>query len=115
MVLWVFDGNMVGKWTNEPCNGADEAVNPFWVLTLGHNQLMKKLTCDNYIRYRILKITQNLIHMVKFTQETKTQQDTIQMQNYMIGKLKTMKKNQEDVGPFKKYRRNQSENALWCP
>ena len=33
MVLWVFDGNMVGKWTNEPCNGADEAVNPFWVLT----------------------------------------------------------------------------------
>ena len=34
MVLWVFDGNMVGKWTNEPCNGADEAVNPFWVLTV---------------------------------------------------------------------------------
>ena len=29
MVLWVFDGNMVGKWTNEPCNGADEAVNHF--------------------------------------------------------------------------------------
>ena len=34
MVLWVFEGNMVGKWTNEPCNGADEEVNPFWVLTL---------------------------------------------------------------------------------
>ena len=33
MVLWVFDGNMVGKWTNEPCNGADEVVNHFWVLT----------------------------------------------------------------------------------
>ena len=35
MVLWVFDGNMVGKWTNEPCNGVDEVVNPFWVLTKG--------------------------------------------------------------------------------
>ena len=35
MVLWVFDGNMVGKWTNEPCNGVDEVVNPFWVLTPG--------------------------------------------------------------------------------
>ena len=34
MVLWVFDGNMVGKWTNEPCNGVDEVVNHFWVLTL---------------------------------------------------------------------------------
>ena len=34
MVLWVFDGNMVGKWTNEPCNGVDEVVNPFWVITL---------------------------------------------------------------------------------
>ena len=33
MVLWVFDGNMVGKWTNEPCNGVDEAVNHFWVIT----------------------------------------------------------------------------------
>ena len=33
MVLWVFDGNMVGKWTNEPCNGVDEVVNHFWVLT----------------------------------------------------------------------------------
>ena len=31
MVLWVFDGNMVGKWTNEPCSGVDEVVNPFWV------------------------------------------------------------------------------------
>ena len=29
MVLWVLDGNMVGKWTNEPCNGANEAVNHF--------------------------------------------------------------------------------------
>ena len=34
MVLWVFDGNMVGKWTNEPCNGVDEVVNHFWVLTV---------------------------------------------------------------------------------
>ena len=34
MVLWVFDGNMVGKWTNEPCNGVDEVVNSFSVLTL---------------------------------------------------------------------------------
>ena len=34
MALWVFDGNMVGKWTNEPCNGEDEAVNHFWVLTV---------------------------------------------------------------------------------
>ena len=33
MVLWVFDGNMVGKWTNEPCNGVYEVVNPFWVIT----------------------------------------------------------------------------------
>ena len=24
---------MVGKWTNEPCNGVDEVVNTFWVLT----------------------------------------------------------------------------------
>ena len=34
-VLWVFDGNMVGKWTNEPWSGVDEVVNPFWVLTSG--------------------------------------------------------------------------------
>ena len=33
MVLWVFDGDMVGKWKNEPCNGVDEVVNHFWVLT----------------------------------------------------------------------------------
>ena len=33
MVLWVFDGDMVGKWTNEPCNGVDEVVNHFLVLT----------------------------------------------------------------------------------
>ena len=33
MVLWVFDGDMVGKWTNEPCNGLDEVFNHFWVLT----------------------------------------------------------------------------------
>ena len=26
---------MVGKWTNEPCNGVDEVVNTFWVLTTG--------------------------------------------------------------------------------
>ena len=29
----VFEGNMVGKWTNEPCSGVDEVVNTFWVLT----------------------------------------------------------------------------------
>ena len=34
MVSWVFDGNMVEKWTNEPCNGLDEVVNLFWVLTI---------------------------------------------------------------------------------
>ena len=34
MVLWVFDGDMVGKWTNEACNGVDEVVNHFWVLTI---------------------------------------------------------------------------------
>ena len=32
------DGFMVGKWTNEPCNGADEAVNHFWVLTVSFIQ-----------------------------------------------------------------------------
>ena len=25
--------DMVGKWKNEPCNGVDEVVNHFWVLT----------------------------------------------------------------------------------
>ena len=41
MVLWPFgcilgllEGNMVGKWTNEPCSEVDEVVNHFWVLTL---------------------------------------------------------------------------------
>ena len=34
VVLWVFEGNMVGKWTNEPCSGVDEVVNTFWVLTV---------------------------------------------------------------------------------
>ena len=29
----VFEGNMVKKWTNEPCSGVDEVVNTFWVLT----------------------------------------------------------------------------------
>ena len=33
MVSWVFDGDIVGKWTNEPYNGVDEVVNHFWVLT----------------------------------------------------------------------------------
>ena len=28
-----FLGNMVGKWTNEPCSGVDEVVNHFLVLT----------------------------------------------------------------------------------
>ena len=44
MVLWVFDGNMVGKWTNEPCNGVDEVVNPFWVLTEAPESMRK--ACD---------------------------------------------------------------------
>ena len=34
MVSWVFDGDIVGKWTNEPYNGVDEVVNHFWVLTV---------------------------------------------------------------------------------
>ena len=34
MVFWVFNGDMVGKRTNEPCNGVDEVVNHFWVLTV---------------------------------------------------------------------------------
>ena len=29
----VFQGNMVGKRTNEPCSGVDEVLNTFWVLT----------------------------------------------------------------------------------
>ena len=29
----VFKGNMVEKWTNEPCSGVYEAMNTFWVLT----------------------------------------------------------------------------------
>ena len=29
---WDFQGNMVGKWTNEPCSGVDEVVNHFWGL-----------------------------------------------------------------------------------
>ena len=36
---------------------------------LGQNQLMKKLTFDNYIRYKIMKTTHNLISMVNFTLE----------------------------------------------
>ena len=32
--LWDFQGNIVGKWTNEPCSEVDEVVNHFWVLTL---------------------------------------------------------------------------------
>ena len=31
--MWDFQGNMVGKWTNEPCSEVDEVVNHFWVLT----------------------------------------------------------------------------------
>ena len=36
--MWDFQGNMVGKWTNEPCSEVDEVVNHFWVLT--HNQII---------------------------------------------------------------------------
>ena len=25
----IFNGNMVGKWTNEPCNGVGEVVSTF--------------------------------------------------------------------------------------
>ena len=49
MVLWGLDGNMVGKWTNEPCSGVDEVVNPFWVLTLCTLVLV-----DPYGRYYVL-------------------------------------------------------------
>ena len=41
-MLTDFDGNMVGKWTNEPCNGVDEVVNPFWVLTQGQQLTSKR-------------------------------------------------------------------------
>ena len=41
MVLWVFYGDMVGKWTNEPCNGVDEVVNHFLVLTHFVKKMMK--------------------------------------------------------------------------
>ena len=38
---------MVGKWTNEPCNGVDEVVNTFWVLTgrfqIGTTTIMEKI------------------------------------------------------------------------
>ena len=44
MVLWpfggfivgffgLFNGKIVGKWTNEPCSEVDEVVSTFWVLT----------------------------------------------------------------------------------
>ena len=31
---WDFQGNMVGKQTNEPCSEIDKVVNHFWVLTM---------------------------------------------------------------------------------
>ena len=44
-----FEGNMVGKWTNEPCSGVDEVVNTFWVLTLSCNAVaMWKYHTDIY-------------------------------------------------------------------
>ena len=49
MVLWVLKGNMVGKWTNEPCNGVDEVVNTFWVLTHG-------LACIEYCNQSLVNI-----------------------------------------------------------
>ena len=39
-IFRVFKGNMVGKWTNEPCSGVDEVVNTFWVLTMDNSILM---------------------------------------------------------------------------
>ena len=82
---------------------------------LGQNLLIKKSTSDNYIRSKTTRTTHNLISMVNCTQGIKIQQGTTLMQNYMIGKSRTMKHMQEDAGPFKKYRRNQSNNASWCP
>ena len=35
--MWDFQGNIVGKWTNEPCSEVDEVVNHFWVLTIQTN------------------------------------------------------------------------------
>ena len=43
MVLWVFEENMVGKWTNESCSGVDEVVNTFWVLTTLPGLLLRLL------------------------------------------------------------------------
>ena len=40
MVSWVFDGDIVGKWTNEPYNGVDEVVNHFWVLTITKGSIL---------------------------------------------------------------------------
>ena len=41
----VFEGNMVGKWTNEPCNGVDEVVNHFWVLTDSMDRILMRIPC----------------------------------------------------------------------
>ena len=38
------DGFMVGKWKNDPCNGVDEVVNLFWVLTVTQLLMVKKLS-----------------------------------------------------------------------
>jgi len=44
---------MVGKWANEPCNGVDEVVNTFWVLTMLFRDLARQDTllrfCDNHM------------------------------------------------------------------
>ena len=55
MVLWVFDGNMVGKWTNGTCNGVDEVVNPFWVLTrMMPNMLKDAIVSKEWVDLRHL-------------------------------------------------------------
>ena len=82
---------------------------------LGQNLLMKKSTSDNYIKYKIMKTTQNPMSMANFTQVIKIQQDTTQTQNYMIGKSKTTRCKKEVARPFKQCRRNQSNNVSQFP
>ena len=53
-----FKGNMVGKWTNEPCSRVDEVVNHFWVLT--SMQLIKHSAFflhSNYLRFWLVHYT----------------------------------------------------------
>ena len=56
MVLWVFDGDMVGKWTNEPCNGVDEVVNPFWVLTFTQDLIISNLLVTYFSAHELYEV-----------------------------------------------------------